>query len=59
MTMTRHEKIKALVQFEVLWAIDNGTVADVPYITHYIMALCDTYTDGGIDKLYKIKFEEA
>lgn len=59
--MTRYEKIKALVMFEIQWAMDNGTAADVSHITDYIVALSDTrfYTDEGIDRLYKIKFEEA
>lgn len=56
--MTRHEKIRALIMFEVQWAIDNGTATDVAHITDYVMSLTDTFTDRGIDKIYKLKFEE-
>lgn len=45
--------------FEVQWAIDNGTAADVAHITDYVMSLTDTFTDKGIDKIYKLKFEEG
>jgi hypothetical protein len=57
--MTRYEKIRALVMFEIQWAMDNGTAADVAHITDYVMSLTDTFTDKGIDKIYKLKFEEV
>jgi hypothetical protein len=56
--MTTHEKIKALIEFEVQWAIDNGTVNDVSHITDYIMSLLTTFSDEGIDKMYNKKFND-
>jgi acyl-ACP thioesterase len=56
--MTKFEKIRALIEFEINWAIVEGDTEKVSEITEYITALFDRYTDQAIHKLYANKFED-
>jgi hypothetical protein len=56
--MTRLEKIKALIEYELVYMAENGNADDAKDATNYIVSLFNTFTDKGIDKVYKIKFED-
>ena len=56
--MTKFEKIRALIQFEINWAIVEGDTEKASEITDYITALFNSYTDQAIHKLYANKFED-
>lgn len=56
--MSKSEKIRALIQYEINWAIENGDTSEASQITDYIVALFNNYTDQAIHKLYANKFED-
>lgn len=53
--MTKLEKIKALIEYEVIFMIENGNATDAKYAANYIVALFDTFTNEAIDRLYAAK----
>ena len=56
--MSKFEKIRALIEFEINWAIAQGDTKEASGVTDYIVALFNTYTDQAIHKLYANKFED-
>ena len=57
-TMTKFEKIRALIEFEINWAIVDGNPEKSSEVTDYIVALFNSYTDQAIHKIYANKFED-
>lgn len=53
--VSRHEKIKALLHYELMWLTQGKRGKDVSDVTDYVMALINTYSDSCVDRLFKNK----
>lgn len=56
--MTKTEKIKALIAYEIKWACDQEAFNEVDNVADYIVALFELYSDKEIDRQYRVKFED-
>ena len=56
--MTKTEKIKALIAYDIKWAIDNDALDEADNIASYACALFNAFTDKEIDRQYSLKFED-